>query len=59
VSLLQLARRLHLARLEEIPRSLEQALERKSQQDEARARWQADERAFNADDTAAQGDDER
>jgi hypothetical protein len=58
VSLLQLARRLHLARLEEIPRSLEQALLRKSQQDEARARWQADERAFNADDTASPPDDE-
>lgn len=49
VTLLQLARRLHLARLEEIPRNLEQALQRKAQQDEARARWQADERAFNAD----------
>lgn len=55
VSLLQLARRLHLARLEEIPRSLEQALQRKAEQDEARARWQADERAFNAD-AAAGGD---
>ncbi|MFN8644878.1 MAG: hypothetical protein U0802_25615 [Candidatus Binatia bacterium] len=58
VSLLQLARRLHLARLEEIPRSLEQALLRKAQQDEARARWQADERAFNADDTAPANGDE-
>ncbi len=53
VSLLTLARRLHLARLEEIPRSLEQALQRKGEQDEARARWQADERAFTADNTAA------
>ncbi|HSP97791.1 MAG TPA: hypothetical protein VL049_11170 [Candidatus Dormibacteraeota bacterium] len=53
VALLQLARRLHLARLEEIPRSLEQALLRKGQQDDARARWQAEERAFNAGDAAA------
>ena len=59
VSLLQLARRLHLARLEEIPRSLETALERKGQQDEARARWQADERAFNADDTAPPPSDDQ
>lgn len=50
VSLLQLARRLHLARLEEIPRNLEQALQRKAQQDEARARWQAEERAFRGDE---------
>lgn len=57
VSLLKLARRLHLARLEEIPRSLEQALLRKDEQDAARARWQADERAFNAGDGAAANDD--
>lgn len=49
VSLLQLARRLHLARLEEIPRHLEQALQRKAEQDEARARWQAEERAFRGE----------
>jgi hypothetical protein len=53
VSLLTLARRLHLARLEEIPRRLEEALQRRDEQDEARRRWQEDERAFNADDTAA------
>jgi hypothetical protein len=58
VSLLQLARRLHLARLEEIPRNLEQALARKRQQDEARARWLADERAF-AGDAPAPADDGR
>ena len=58
VSLLQLARRMHLSRLEEIPRNLERALERKVQQDEARARWQADERAFNGDAAAAAPGDE-
>jgi hypothetical protein len=53
VSLLTLARRLHLARLEEIPRRMEEALQRRDEQDEARRRWLEDERAFNADDTAA------
>ena len=47
--LLKLARQLHLARLEEIPRGLETALQRKAEQDEARARWQAEERAFTGD----------
>lgn len=55
VSLLTLARRLHLARLEEVPRHMEEALVRKGEQDEARARWLADERAFQADDTADDG----
>ncbi len=49
VGLLQLARTLHLARLEEIPRRMAEALDRKRQQDEARARWLADEAAFNAE----------
>ena len=49
VQLLKLARQLHLARLEEIPRGLETALQRKAEQDEARARWQAEERAFTGD----------
>lgn len=49
VSLLTLARRLHLARLEEVPRRMEEALARKQQQDEARARWLADEKAFRED----------
>jgi len=48
VALLQLARRMHLSRLEEIPRRMQEALERKQQQDEARAQWLADERAFGA-----------
>jgi hypothetical protein len=49
VSLLTLARRLHLARLEEVPRRMEEALARKQQQDDARARWLADEKAFRED----------
>jgi len=49
VSLLTLARRLHLARLEEVPRRMEESLARKQQQDEARARWLADEKAFRED----------
>ncbi len=47
VALLKLSRQLHLARLEEIPRSMQRALERKAEQDAARERWLAEERAFN------------
>lgn len=46
VGFLELARKLHAARLEEIPRKVEEAMERKRQQDEARARWLADQAAF-------------
>jgi hypothetical protein len=46
VALLELARKLHLARLEEIPRRLEEGFARKRAQDEARAAWLADEAAF-------------
>jgi hypothetical protein len=49
VGLLELGRRLHLARLEEIPRQVEEALLRKQQQDEARAKWLADEAAFSGE----------
>jgi hypothetical protein len=49
VGFIQLARRLHLARLEEIPRQVQDAFERKRQQDEARAKWLADEAAFRDD----------
>jgi hypothetical protein len=48
VALLQLARRMHLSRLEEIPRRMQEAIERKGEQDAARAAWQADEEAFRA-----------
>jgi hypothetical protein len=46
VGLLQLARKLHHARLEEYPRKIEEAFERKRAQDAARAAWLADEQAF-------------
>ena len=46
VDLLQLARRLHHARLEEFPRKIEEAFERKRAQDAARAAWLADQKAF-------------
>lgn len=46
IGLLELARRLHLARLEEIPRQVEEAGERKRKQDEARAAWLADQAEF-------------
>jgi hypothetical protein len=47
--LLKLARRLHLARLEEIPRKVEEALQRKQAQDAARAAWLADQAQFGGD----------
>ncbi len=45
--LLHLARRLHLARLQEIPRRLQEALERKRAQDAAREAWLAEEAEFD------------
>ncbi|MBI4517007.1 MAG: hypothetical protein HY699_14455 [Deltaproteobacteria bacterium] len=48
VSMLELARRMHNARLEEIPRKYEEALERKRQQDAAREAWLAGEVEFAA-----------
>ena len=47
VGLLHLARRLNHARLEEIPRKIQEAFDRKRAQDAAREAWLADERAFN------------
>lgn len=49
VALLRLARRLHQARLEEVPRKLEEAFERKRAQDAARAAWLADQAAFEGE----------
>lgn len=46
VGLLELARRLHLARLAEIPRKLEEARARKQQQDAAREAWREQQAAF-------------
>jgi len=48
VSLLELARTLHLARLEEYPKQIQVALDRKRQQDEARAAWLAEEAELGA-----------
>jgi hypothetical protein len=50
IGLLELARKLHLARLEEYPRKLQESLERKRAQDEARAKWLADEAEFQGGD---------
>ena len=56
-TLLHVARRLHLARLEEIPRRLQEARERKAAQDEARRAWLEEEREFRgATDGGSQGD---
>ena len=49
VTLLELARRLHLARLEEYPRQLQTALDRKLEQDRAREAWLAEEAELNDD----------
>ena len=46
VELLELARRLHLARLEAYPREIQRALERKQEQEKARADWLADQAEF-------------
>jgi hypothetical protein len=48
-TLLHVARRLHLARLEEIPRRIQEARERKAVQDEARRAWLEEEREFRGD----------
>ena len=47
LSLLHVAKRLHLARLEEIPRRMQEAFERKTKQDAAREAWLADQRVFD------------
>jgi hypothetical protein len=48
LGLLLLAKRLHLARLEEIPRKIQEARERKAEQDEARRAWREEQEAFEA-----------
>lgn len=52
VALLELARRMHATRLQEIPRQVEEALVRKQQQDEARAAWLAGEAEFHGEKDA-------
>jgi hypothetical protein len=49
VALLELAQRMHLARLVEMPRKLEEAYARKRQQDEARQAWLESEAEFAGD----------
>jgi hypothetical protein len=49
LELLHIARRLHLARLQEIPRRLQEALERKRAQDAAREAWLAEQAEFEQD----------
>jgi hypothetical protein len=44
LELLQLARRLQLARLQEVPRKMQEAFERKAEQDAAREAWLAEQR---------------
>ena len=49
LTLLHVAKRLHRARLEEIPRRIQDAKERKAAQDEARRAWLEEEREFRGD----------
>jgi hypothetical protein len=49
VGLLELARELHLARLEELPRNLSDALERGEAQEKARQAWLADQERFRGE----------
>jgi hypothetical protein len=53
VKLLQLAVKLNRARVEEIPRKVEEAMARKQQQDAARAQWLADQAVFGGNGAAA------
>jgi hypothetical protein len=48
VGLLELAVRLHHARLEELPRRMAEALERKREKDDLRRAWREDQAAFDA-----------
>ncbi|MCU0668327.1 MAG: hypothetical protein MUF70_03110 [Myxococcota bacterium] len=50
-ALLHTARRLHLARLQEIPRRLQEAYDRGKTQEEARAAWQAQQQDFESEET--------
>lgn len=52
VGMLKLASRLHLARLEAMPRKRQEALDRMERQEQARARWRQEQEAFEADEPA-------
>ena len=54
VGLLELARELHLARLEELPRNLSDALERREAHEKARQAWLADQERFQGDEPPAE-----
>ena len=56
LTLLHVARRLQLARLEEIPRKIEEARERMAVQTETRNKWLEEERAFQSDSESPPGD---
>jgi hypothetical protein len=49
LTLLHVAKRLHLARLEEVPRRMQEAFDRKVEQDAAREAWLAEQREFEAE----------
>jgi hypothetical protein len=49
LELLHTARRLHMARLREIPKRLQEAFDRKREQDAAREAWLRDEMAFDSE----------
>jgi len=52
LTLLHVAKRMHLARLEEIPRKLQEARERRALQEDARRAWRETEREFAEDEPA-------
>jgi hypothetical protein len=56
LTLLHVAKRLHLARLEEVPRRLQEAFERKAKQDAARDAWLAEQREFERAFEAEEGE---
>ncbi len=53
LELLHVAKRMHLARINETPRRLQEAFDRKKKQDSAREAWQAEQRAIEAEENAA------
>jgi hypothetical protein len=58
LELLHVAKRLHLARVEEVPRRMQEALDRKKAQDAAREAWLAEQRAFESDSASDDAADE-
>jgi hypothetical protein len=56
LTLLHVAKRLHLARLAEVPKRMQEALDRKAEQDAARAAWLAEEAELEAAAEAGDAD---